>query len=415
MSTLLPLKLLLLLLGIQGYLDLFDITFFHARLITYGAYICFGILIALISVKNRRIRLYPFNFLIPIWLFLFLLWFIIGITNENYSVYQDIKGFMLIIISAIVAFISIENLNQARKICEHFSYLLLPIAFINITFNIPGVLVLDFSLGRYVYVLLFGYVFYLVKIIYFRAGGLWNYFCLIIFFLSTTVFPFNKSTIMMTLVATVTVVLLLKKVSFTNRINIKSVAVALLIISLPAFIVWKSVSENPDFYTRIIMDRVLRAWRLSSMSIDEAFLYQMSEENRWNILTSGRIDIWEASLADLNKNPLVGQGMGYYYRDYNTTQLLSVHNFFIYCLISFGIIGSFLLVLPLIKVLTLIYRGLRNKSNFDLKVLFTALLVTNVLFCLFSIILSFHGWLIITAISFGALVKVSIFDLNMSK
>ena len=383
MYKIVTLQSVLLLLCIQGYLEYFHITYFHARILTYGAYITFGLLLMIIVIKKQTLSLFPFKRLGLLLIFIITIWYIIGLTNNNYALIYDLKSIFLIIITSSIAFISVENPSRVKRTFDLFCKLLIPLALINMITSIPGINLFNdgWGVGRYGYVFIFGYLYYLVKVLFHDKRNIFDILSLAIYFLSSSVFPLQKTKLIIFLLTTSAVIYLWRKYHYKYHIRRKSLIRKSLINILVVFVLaslyfYKTYTANPEIYNRIIIDRFLRGWDYDYINIKDAFKYQILEKRDFNELTSGRLEIWMATLTDIKERPFLGHGIGYYLQNNDISYgAMSVHNMILYLLASFGIVGNILLILGFPPIVRIIRKGLQNKNNLDLKIICSSMLV----------------------------------------
>ena len=194
MYKVVTLQLVLLLLCIQGYLDFFHITYFHARILTYGVYITFGLLLMIIVINKQSFPVFPLKRLGLMLIFIISIWYLIGLNNNNYSLIFDLKSILLIILTSLIAFISVENPSRVKRIFDFFCKLLVPLALMNMITSIPGINLFNYGwgVGRYGYVFIFGYLYYLVKVLFHNNRDIFAILSLAIFFLVLQFFLFKK-------------------------------------------------------------------------------------------------------------------------------------------------------------------------------------------------------------------------------
>tara|TARA_Y100000591_G_C21855074_1_gene715034 strand:+ start:25083 stop:26273 length:1191 start_codon:yes stop_codon:yes gene_type:complete len=374
----------------------------------------------IIVIKKQSFPVFPLKRLGLMLIFIISIWYLIGLNNNNYSLIFDLKSILLIILTSLIAFISVENPSRVKRIFDFFCKLLVPLALMNMITSIPGINLFNngWGVGRYGYVFIFGYLYYLVKVLFHNNRDIFAILSLAIFFLSSSVFPLQKTKLIITLSTTIVVIYLWRKYHYKNHIRSKSLIRKPLYTIIAVFLItslyfYKTYTANPEIYNRIIIDRFLRGWDYDYLNIKEAFTYQILEKRDFNELTSGRFEIWKATLTDIKEKPLFGHGIGYFLQRNDISYgALSVHNLILYLIVSFGLVGNSLLFIGLLPIIPILLKALRNKKNLDLKVICISMLAGSFVFNLVDIMLSFYGLLIISSICFGVLVKVSLINVR---
>jgi O-antigen ligase len=400
-------RLQLFLISLQGYLNFFNISIFHSRVMTWSPFL---ILLIILSTRIAARRSYNSNLLksiIPLWLIAILLWTILGYLNNNYSTNQDLKSILISISTIYVTYSITSDVNATRQAIRLFCISLIPLILFDIIVHLPGQPQSHYELGRFRLVSVYVYIYFITEVIYHKNVSNVNKLGLIVSLLNTTIFPLSKSGISMIVIGSIIVTLLSRRHTHYTQSKVRRYFGTIVMMSILFVIISTSLSNNKAYYRRYIIDRGLRAWQYRDQDISDVYNYTMEQDNVANVLTSGRVKIWEKTFEDIKIKPLFGYGLGYYQQDYGEYSHLSVHNLYLYLFVCFGIVGMLFLSIGFYQIFKIIRDSLLIRNNYDVKIVCLTMIIVTLFHGLFAILFSFHAILIIFSISIGLSVKMS--------
>ena len=397
----------LALIALQGYLDYFNVSFFHSRIMTWSPFVLFCIIL-IGGITNTKVNSLKTSTLMISFLLLFtLLWAAIGYSNDNYSTNQDIKSILIAIATTYVTFTVTSDRLTTRNTISYFCMSILPLITLDVIDNLPGQLESIHSLGRYRMISIFVYIFYLTKLVHNKNSRNLTIYGTIISLLNSTIFPLSKSKIAMTILATILILILSRMHNPNTQSNLSKYIGLAIVLAIVFIVVNRSLNNNENYYRRYLIDRGLRAWQYQDKDIADALSYTLQQDNVANLLTSGRIEIWKKTIEDIKEKPMLGHGIGYYQQDYGQYSHLSVHNVYLYLFVSLGFLGTSILGFAFYKIYRIIQSSMRVPIDYDLKIVSLTMIFVTSFHGLFAIIFSFHALLIIFSVSLGLILKSS--------
>ena len=207
----------------------------------------------IIVINKQSFPVFPLKRLGLMLIFIISIWYLIGLNNNNYSLIFDLKSILLIILTSLIAFISVENPSRVKRIFDFFCKLLVPLALMNMITSIPGINLFNYGwgVGRYGYVFIFGYLYYLVKVL-FHNNDIFAILSLAIFFLVLRFFPLQKTKLIITISTTIVVIYLWRKYHYKNHIRSKSMIrkpLYTIVVLITSLYFYKTYTANPEIIT----------------------------------------------------------------------------------------------------------------------------------------------------------------------
>jgi len=343
-----------------------------------------------------------------------IIWALLGLTNGNFSAITDTKSFVEMLLIVIISCSCINNVSEVRRLFGYFAFALLLLCVIHSLLIFLGRIGynLGLSLGRYSAVLIFGYCYYLGRILGLRERNKWDVLYLTVFTIGILI-DFDKPLIFTMLCSTVGMVfvLILKGKLKKSRIMASFILVSiLLVIAFQGFTVFGR-DEAIQSYKKQIMLRYLKTEGMEYNNISDAFYNQVYLGK--GDLSSGRIDLWLEGWDIFKENVLIGKGLGYYINSFIGEMM--IHNIYLYFLVCTGICGSVLVLWVTLQCCLILFRGLKADEDLDLKNGLLGFIFGAFCFNLVDIFLTFYGLMVMFSICLGVLLKLSLMDIEKRK
>jgi len=420
-----PLYLLMFLLIFQGYLHQFGFTslsFIRYRPLTWGVFLCFLLWVVILlrdgtNIPRNRFNLQGFKLMIFVYIAFLVTWTTLGIFNQNFAVVTDAKAFTQILLITIISFSCFHSVSQLRKVFKYCMLALLPLCFVQIASSLLGIMgySLGLSLNRYIFVFTFGYSYYLAKILVLGTRNKKDMFCFFTFALATVVSLWKP------LIFTIAcLTFFITAISFVKlkgkRLKIISLLLLFAIVLCMAFVGFNKLTDGSSlrYYERLIVTRYLKAYvRTGEGQNEEGILQGAFYVGDRADLSGGRLLLWEKSWDLFKENIFMGKGLGLY-AEYDGREVM-LHNIYLYFLACGGILGASLIFGLIFQCIRIFLKGLRISGNLDLKIGLLGFIFGTMCFNLVGSFITFYGYMFMFSISFGALLKLSMLDIDRAK
>lgn len=410
-----PLHILLFLIAIQGYIELFlfkagrpeTVAWLQYRPLTWGffvvAFIWMIIGLSIASVKHSAMKR-SLNYLVPLmatYSFVIIFWGYLGFKNGNIDAVFDIRAFIEILAVIIMAATTCGDSSRVNKSIIVFCNSTLLLAVFVIIFNIPMCLGMNsrHELGRYLLVLLFPYCIFFSRMLLSKERKKPNLIKVLIITFAFVI-TFRKYMLFTSLCSTLFIiyfVTLKQKMKRARTILYISLLITLnftIIIGVNLF----THGYFSSFVSAKILTRFLKTNASGTTSVEEALRYR-----EWGDLSGGRFEIWEYAIAMFKGNMLIGNGIGV-----NIPTIwgpVQIHNIFIYFLTCLGVVGTVLMIGIIFSCLKKLIDGLKIDKDIEIKIGLLGFIFGILCFNMVGIFFSFYAARFLFAICLGILLK----------